>query len=55
MHAAAAAHFELPLPIFEARLLHRDSVLAIADLNLGRRIADEAAVHFDIGTRRIGL
>src|SRR6266545_4632167 len=55
MHTAPATHFHLPLPVLESRLLYRNRVLALCDLYIGRRIADETAVDFDVSPRWIRL
>ncbi len=50
MHAAPARDLQLPLPILEPRLLHRDRVISLRDLNIGRSVADKTTVDFNIST-----
>ena len=53
MYAAPARHLQLPLPILESRLLHRDRVLPLRNLNIRGRVANEAAVDCYISARWI--
>lgn len=54
VHVAAAADFQLSLPILEAGLFERDRVLAFLHLHVRRSVADKVAVKFDVGAVRNG-
>lgn len=54
MHTAASGNLELPLPIFESRLVHQNHMLALRDLHIGRRVAHETAVDLNVGTGGFG-
>jgi hypothetical protein len=53
MNAAPARNLQLPFPVFEPHLFHRNCSFALRNLNIGNCVAHKTAVDIDISTRRI--